>query len=226
MIYQSIEELGLSEQNDSPDSPQKTVEPIKFISNSPNAPTIIKTPLGEKNTKYIVIFNVMFSSEDTIIELLDCYYNAIAGDKFDVIMNTPGGQVPTLMNIIEAMGVSKAKTKVTVYGIAASCGALYWLHADEQDMMPGSQVMFHSSAQFLCGKSLDIIDDSVATVEYVRAMMAPAVEKGFLTEEEFLEMFKLKKNIWLSYDEFIKRTTAPPVTDGEPAEGEGGEEDV
>ena len=222
MIYNAIEDMGLEERNEAvPANP--TPAPVKLISNHPHSPTIIKSKLGEKNTKYTVIFNVHFSSEDSVIELIDCYNYAIAGDKFEILIQSPGGSVPTLMNIIEAMKTSKAKTKAIVYGMAASCGALLWLWSDEQEMLPGTGVMFHSTGQMMMGKSLDIIDDASATVEYVKAIMAPAVEKGYLTEEEFMEMFKLKKDIWISYDEFVKRTTAPTP---EPKEEEGGDSDV
>ena len=221
MIYNTIEEMGLEDMNQ-PTPAAPSPAPMKFISTERHSPTIVKSKLGEKNTKYTVVFNVQFSSEDTVIELIDCYDYAIAGDKFEILIQSPGGQVPTLMNIIEAMKTSKAKTKAIVYGTAASCGALLWLWSDEQEMLPGSSVMFHSTGQMLMGKSLDIIDDASATVEYAKAMMAPAVEKGFLTEEEFLEMFKLKKNIWIDYDEFIKRTTSPQPKKIE----EGGESDV
>ena len=196
----------------------------KLVSNSPNAPTILKQPINPEDPKggifYKVIFNVMFDDPDSVVELVDLLCNSAENDIFEITITSPGGRIDTLLAILTAMSSTKAKTISICDGIAASCGAILWAATSEQKMMPTSQVMFHSSLQFLYGKSLDIIEDATNVVEMIKNMIRIGLTKGYLTGDEFDEIFRLKRNVYITTEMFLERTqkkepSSAPVEGGE-----------
>jgi ATP-dependent protease ClpP protease subunit len=156
---------------------------------------------GEKNT-YTIYFDEEIVEPNKYREvcrlLLDC--NTI--DTVILIINTIGGSVPSTLQIIDHIKLSKANVIARVYE-ACSSGSILMLACDEVYLSDYATVFIHSVSSECYGK----LQEMVGYAEYEKEWASKLIRstyKNFLTEDE-IEAVLNNKDIWLNKKETSKR---------------------
>lgn len=119
-----------------------------------------------------------------------------------VHINSPGGDVIEGFAIYNMLKNHKARVKVSVEGLAASCGALIAMAGDEIQMAPASFIMIHNPWAMISGDAdglrkeadlLDQISDAFAQVHH---------ERTGQKKQTILNM--MKAETWLSPDQALE----------------------
>lgn len=154
----------------------------------------------EGKDKTIISIRDAFMNPKTMVTAVTRLMTAGADDKVIILINSFGGDVSALRQLLAAMHACKATIETHVTGIAASCGAMAWLYGDTLSMSESALVMFHGSSNFgISGNTMEIAEQMGLLVENMREILKPTIEKGILTEEEFTNMLEGKSDIFLSH---------------------------
>ena len=201
MIITDLKELEIT------DEEKKAAPPANpFEVALPYSPLISAQPLQDGNFRYIVIFNDVFVyNPSSILQLVDVLNNAKEGSVVEIYINTPGGSVYTLVMVLTAILNTKAKVVTIAEGIAASCGAMLWGYGHEVRITPNSIIMFHAPSHMDWDKTLNIKDRADAIIQRFKALMEPIVQRGLITEEQYLQMFDEKKDVYITADQYKKK---------------------
>ncbi len=113
-----------------------------------------------------------------------------------VVIDSYGGDIYSLLNIVDMMKACKVKLATIVEGKAMSCGAVLLTCGTEgyRFAAPSATVMIHEVSSMMCGKNEEIKSNSVETDrlnEIILRMMAKNCGKK---EEYFLELVHQKKH--------------------------------
>lgn len=123
-----------------------------------------------------------------------------------MLINSIGGNVYAMRQLVSAMHACKAKINTHVTGIAASCGAMTWLNGDTLTMSPVARVMFHGSSMMgLRGNTVELAETLEGQVKVLDGILRPAIAKNILTEEEYENMLQGKSDIYLTYQDLAKK---------------------
>lgn len=136
----------------------------------------------------------------------DMVYRISAANPADVIfihLNTPGGQLDTGVQIINAMQNSQAKIITVLEGMAYSLGTLIFLAGDEMIVNDHCMMMFHNFNGGLIGKGNELTSQLDATVKWF-ASLAKNVYTPFLTVDEF-ERIVRGEDLWMQSPEIRVR---------------------
>lgn len=156
--------------------------------------------------KHFLILDDAFESSRAFTDAIAILGNVNEGEDVFFLINSPGGNVSACVTLITAMRACKGKIIGMVNGLAASCGAIFISNCDELEMGPHARVMFHgSSGGYMMGNTQQGMEEAAATVEYVKDLCRPAIEKGILTEEEFNNAFDKKCDVNLTYSQLKER---------------------
>jgi ATP-dependent protease ClpP protease subunit len=99
--------------------------------------------------------------------------NAIAADRIEVHVNSPGGDVFDGIAILNLLRAHPAPVDVVVDGLAASAASFIAMAGDTVTMMPNSQLMIHDASGLCLGnqqdmadmaKLLDLMSDNIASI--------------------------------------------------------------
>jgi ATP-dependent protease ClpP protease subunit len=127
-------------------------------------------------------------------------------DDVSILINTPGGSVLACRAIIAAMRACSADVNGILYGQAASCGAIIAINCDKLIVGEYAQLMFHgSSSMGANGNTQELTEGLTGMIDLVKELTRPAVEKKFLTEEEFNNAFDKKCDVFISYEQLKQR---------------------
>jgi len=118
-------------------------------------------------------------------------------------LNTPGGQLDTGVQIINAMQASNAHIIVSIEANCHSLGTLIFLAADEFIVHDNCLMMIHNFSGGTFGKGNEQQSQLEAQIKWFNTL-ARKLYVPFLTEEEFGKIVK-GEDLWLQSDEIRKR---------------------
>lgn len=124
-------------------------------------------------------------------------------DVIFIHLNTPGGQIDTGVQIINAMQNSQAKIVTVLESVAYSLGTLIFLAGDEMVVNDHCMMMFHNFNGGLIGKGNELVAELEATVKWFEAL-ARDIYIPFLTEEEYVRITK-GEDMWMQSAEIRER---------------------
>ena len=171
---------------------------------------------GDRMRHFIIIHGEISTPHD-YTKLLFTLDTASENDVIDIYLRTPGGYVDGCADIATAMELCKAKVTTHAMGITASCGAILFDAGDESIPEAWSDILYHMPIQIIGGKSLDIRD--ITTCEIIRGkyLLNKAVQKGHLTEEEYIKATQGRQDVVVTGMEMRKRIAAKAAADAAPA---------
>ena len=128
---------------------------------------------------------------------------ATPADVIFIHLNTPGGNLATGIQIINAMQNSQAKVVTVIESMAYSLGTLIFLAGDEMVVNDHCMMMFHNFKGGVIGKGQELVAQLDATVKWFAAL-AKKIYVPFLTEEEFARILR-GEDLWMQSPEIRKR---------------------
>lgn len=140
------------------------------------------------------------SSYTDMIYRISC---AGPADLVFIHLNTPGGQLDTGVQIINAMQNSQAKIITVLEGMAHSLGTMIFLAGDEMVVNDNCLMMFHNFNGGLIGKGNEMTSQLDATVKWF-ASLAKTIYLPFLSEVEF-ERIARGEDLWMQSPEIRTR---------------------
>ena len=169
------------------------------------------TELEEGAKFYDVMFNIVFpTSVYQILPLLDLLDSINKHDTIRINLNTPGGSVPGLSMILNAIKRCRGKVITKPLGMAASCGSILAFAGDEVEINPYSVIMFHNISAMFFDNLAAIEEDLESLKQMYSDVISGFVEKGILTEDEYTAIAKNKRDIYISGREMIERLNGGP----------------
>lgn len=138
-------------------------------------------------------------------EMVHRILTASPTDVIFIHLNTPGGQLDTGVQIINAMQNSQAKIITILESTAYSLGTLIFLAGDEMIVNEHCMMMFHNFNGGLIGKGNELVSELEATVKWF-ASLAKSIYVPFLTEEEFDRIVR-GEDMWMQTPEIRDRLT-------------------
>lgn len=124
-------------------------------------------------------------------------------DVIFIHLNTPGGQLDTGVQLINAMNNSQAKIVTVLDGMAYSLGTLIFLSGDEMVVNDNCMIMFHNFKGGLGGKGNELTSQLDATVKWF-STLAKKVYIPFMSEDEFDRVLR-GEDLWMQSVEIRRR---------------------
>lgn len=130
---------------------------------------------------------------------------SIAGpaDTIFFHLNTPGGQLDTGVQIINAIQNTQARVVMILEGMAYSLGTLLFLTGDEMVVNDHGMMMFHNFNGGVAGKGNEITLELEATNKWF-ATLAKQIYIPFLSEDE-VQRLSRGEDMWMQSPEIRKR---------------------
>lgn len=176
----------------------------------------MKFPFAELDKKPYKLYKQAFAAQHLHFYLskhigepegyTDMIHEITTASPTDVIfihLNTPGGQLDTGVQIINAMQNSQAKIVTVLESTAYSLGTLIFLAGDEMVVNEHCMMMFHNFNGGLIGKGNELVSELEATVKWF-ASLAEDIYIPFLSREEFDRIAK-GEDMWMQTPEIKTR---------------------
>lgn len=150
------------------------------------------------------------------IDMIHRINTASSADVIFIHLNTPGGQLDTGVQLINAMQNSQAKIVTVLESMAYSLGTLIFLAGDEMVVNDHCLIMFHNFKGGVVGKGNELTSQLEATVKWFSAL-AKKIYIPFMSEEEFARITR-GEDLWMQSPEIRKRLDKMMKTLNEEAE--------
>jgi len=160
---------------------------------------------------YIVYIANDIGPPSNYVELFYMMRTATEYDTITIHLNTPGGQVDTGLQFVNAMRDSAATITTILDGDVCSLGTLIFLCGDKHIVHENCLLMFHTYSGSSFGKSNEIISQSMALITRFNDI-ATSIYQPFLTMEEIQRLIK-GEDIWMGSNEIIKRLDQMAIDD-------------
>ena len=172
----------------------------------PSALNIVTKPIENGFSSQIYINNTILMN-DLYIPAVDLLLTATENDEIIILLQTPGGNVFSGIDIVNAIQNTKAKLTVIANGVCASCGALILFESpvDSIEIRDWAEVMVHGPSHFLKGKSLDIKDTNDSVIAWFTDRYSTYLSKGLLTEEEYEQIMTKRADVFIPVEELKNR---------------------
>ncbi len=156
-------------------------------------------------TKYIHHFYISNSIEkpEHYIEMIHQIRVAGPDDVIFIHLNTPGGDLTTGVQIINAMAASQAHIVCSVEAQSYSLGTMIFLSADEFIVQDNCMMMFHQYIGGVYGKGHEQKAQLLATEEWFEDLTRN-IYVPFLSEDEFNGIIK-GGDIWIQTEDIKNR---------------------
>lgn len=139
------------------------------------------------------------------------YLDAIETKDITMIINSPGGEVYSLLGIIDTMESLKSKVNVICYGMAASCAAVLFIRATgKRSIGKHSRLMIHSVSAGTQGK-LANMEESMEETKYLNDVVFEMMEE--VAGKEVINKYREKKysDCWINAEDAIKEGLADEI---------------
>lgn len=176
----------------------------------------IRFPFGEMEKKPYKMYNLAatqqhihfyisqsIGSPDQYVDMIYRIASAAPTDVIYIHLNTPGGQIDTGVQIINAIRNTPAKVVTILESTAYSLGTLIFLSGDELVVHDNCMMMFHNFNGGLIGKGNELVSELEATVKWFAAL-AQDIYIPFLTQEEFDQIVR-GEDMWMQTEEIKVR---------------------
>lgn len=167
----------------------------------------IKVPYGYFEQPNGKLFQFYLSEEigpaNNYIHLIHTIRTASENDTVILYLNTPGGELATGVQIINAIRSSQAKVVGVLDGVVASLGTLIFLSCLEYQVHNNGLFMAHNYSGFTFGKGNEQAAQLTATMQWYN-QLATELYVPFMTKQE-LDLVLKGSDLWLTSAEVTKR---------------------
>ncbi len=125
------------------------------------------------------------------------------GETIIIHLNTPGGDLSTGIQLINAMKFSQGHIVCSLEGEAYSLGSLIFLAADEFIIHDNSTMMIHNFSGGIYGKGNEQVSQLEATIKWFDTL-ARDYYLPFITEKELNTILK-GEDLWLQTEDIRTR---------------------
>lgn len=120
-------------------------------------------------------------------------------EDISIRINSGGGEVFALANIVATLKQFKGKVTTVNDGIAASCAFLLFLEGDDRITTRYSMFMAHGAASGGMGKMEDMLEVA-ARLEQINGLMKSKLKEMGLSDESVDTDFITPKDKWITFD--------------------------
>lgn len=155
-------------------------------------------------SKYVCFYlNGVIEDPQNYAEMIHRIRMASANDVIEIHLNTPGGELDTGIQLINAMKSSAAHIITVLDSRAYSLGTLIFLSGDEYQVHDHCTMMFHNFSSQTYGKGNEQQSELDMLLKWFNKLMH-RICHPFLSAEEIKRILK-GEDIWLDTDEIRKR---------------------
>lgn len=165
--------------------------------------TAVRTECTPINFNYTVKFDRTITSPKEWQEEIDTIRLTKAGDHVTVYVNTNGGSIATLTEILHAIDSSEAYFHCVLAGNAYSAGGPIMLACDSVEVGKFADCFIHTSQSGYGGSSDALKSYSDHTAKTADKLLRDCYE-GFCTDEE-LDQALMGREFWFDADEIVRR---------------------
>jgi len=165
-----------------------------------NTNEIVQSTMTMSMTYHINIDSEISSPSD-YRQVYDTLRKANVNDKVFILINTPGGELASGVQLYNSILKCKAYVIAQVYE-ASSAGSILALASDEIQISDFGYMMIHSLSSGVFGKQEDLKNMTEFLCKWGNDVLS--IYKGFLTTKE-IEEVKKGKELWLSKQDVDKR---------------------
>ena len=156
------------------------------------------------STRYRVFVDEVITNPSYYRDVLNVLYSAKEEDIIEFRLNTDGGQVRSVIPIMNGILGTEARTIAIVEGVTMSAGTFILLACDEVEIRPFSGAMVHAANGGFIGDMQSL--NSQVNFEMSRLKdIIYQVYEGFMSEEEIREMIEDSREFYMNEDELISR---------------------
>ena len=124
-------------------------------------------------------------------------------DVIEFHINSPGGNVYTAIELLNAFQNTEAHVHVVMSGIVASAGTILMMVGDSFEINPWTSFMFHNYSGGMRGKGNEMAIQMEYEREWSKKFMSEIYD-GLLTKKEVKQLLD-GRDFWLSADDVGKR---------------------
>ena len=157
---------------------------------------------AQEANKYLISIDEDLSDASNYRDVFEIIREAQECDVVEIILNTTGGDVFTMIQFVEELKTCKATTRAIIYR-AFSAGAMIALACDEVITCTLSCMMIHTISWGVDGKTQEM-KDQACFIHAMNKLLDDKLLAGFLTDEE-LKQLEFGKDFWFLSDDIIKR---------------------
>ena len=179
-------------------------ELIKFLGKEDEAFQVESVPIVFEHK---VDIDEEFVSTKQFTNLVAALQGANEGDMFNIRLTTPGGSLPSILPLLEAMNATDGHVHIDVISDVASAGTFLMMLADSVHINPYCTIMFHN-ASYGVGGHAGNVQALVKHYEKMLDSMTAEMYTDFLTEEEIGHLndgLEIYLNPQDCYERFAKR---------------------
>lgn len=156
-------------------------------------------------TEYVVPITTPIGEIDEFGEEVEILAHATEDDEVYIQLSSPGGSMETCDYLCRRMDECRAKIIAEIGLTCASAASAMALHADEWVVYDSSTMMIHACSYSPgYGKESDV-RVSVAYTERVNREWLERTYRGFLTDEEFVQILEYGKDLYFYADDLRER---------------------
>ena len=167
-----------------------------------------RRPYGEfreevKSTHYHFYLNEGVVEPNQYMNMIHTIRTATQNDLVTIHLNTPGGDLATGVQLINAMQSSEATIQTSLEGCAFSLGTVIFLAGDRMIANSNCLMMFHNFSGGMFGKGNEMASELSATIKWFQSF-AKRYYIPFLTEAEFDRICR-GEDMWFNDEEIMER---------------------
>lgn len=161
---------------------------------------MFQTPLLHK---YDIFISGEIGPPEDYVETIQMIRSANSSDLILFHLNSPGGDINTALQLIEAIDESKANTVAIVAGICASAATYIFLACDSWEISEHASFMIHTYSSGTIGKGNEMHDQVMFFKSWSDKFLKD-VYQDFLSKDEIEAIIK-GADLWLSAEDVGKR---------------------
>lgn len=173
----------------------------------PEQQFLIKRSAGSFSNEYGVVRDYYLCGEIGAAEnYTEMFHEIRSAREYDVIrlhINSPGGDLFTTIQFLQAMVDSDGHIVASVEGACMSAATMIFLMANECIIGDHSVFLFHNYSGGTAGKGGEMYRNIIHQRKWTETLLKDIYE-GFLTESELSELIN-DKDIWMDSKQVVER---------------------
>ena len=142
-------------------------------------------------------------SAENYIQWFDTIRHASQNDAIKIYINSPGGDLFTAIQFMNALRETEAQVIIVVEGLCVSAATMIFMQGDSFEIADHATMMIHNYSGGMFGKSHEIHSQSDYEKLWAKKLITD-VYKDFLDKAEIDKVIN-GADIWLNADEVIAR---------------------
>jgi ATP-dependent protease ClpP protease subunit len=156
---------------------------------------------------YNIFVQSILESPEEFSEAMAALGAAGENDRVVIFLNSSGGSLESLDSFLFELADCKAHIHIRASGIIASAATFILLSGHSFEISPYAKVLFHSATFGNYAAAGEMVETSTFLRDECERL-ARDYYSPILTEDELIDIFKNKKEFWMTSEEFCKRFDA------------------